>query len=60
MNSWNLTPNRDEIIEQLHDGREQYSAQFDYDLERIFADLQEREKRNSGRLASLQPLKPTL
>lgn len=58
MNSWDLTPSKDEVIEELHHGREQYSAQFDYNLERIFADLQDREKHNRALRATLQPLSP--
>jgi hypothetical protein len=57
-NSWDLTPTKDEIMQQIHDGREQYSANFDHDLERIFADLQDREKLNPGPRATLEPLLP--
>ncbi len=60
MNSWDLTPNKHDLMEEIHSGREQYSAQFSFDLKRIFADLHDREKHNPAPRASLQPLKPKL
>ena len=59
-NSWNLTPNKDAFVEEIHSGREKYSARFDYDLERIFADLQDRENNNPAPRADLKPVKPKL
>ena len=35
----------DEIVEEVRAAREAYAAQFDYDLRRIFEDLEEKEKR---------------
>jgi hypothetical protein len=60
MNSWDWTPREAEILEEIHRGREQYAAQSDFDLKRIFADLQEREKSTPGPRATLQPVSPKL
>ena len=38
----------DPIVKQVREAREAYAAEFDHDLDRIFADLEERQKR-SGR-----------
>jgi len=57
-NSWDLTERKDEIVEEIHAWRAQYAAQFDYDLNRIFKDLQAKEARNPAPRANLQPLEP--
>ena len=44
-NSWE-TVTSDEIVDELYAFREAYAAQFDYDLEKMFADLREFGKRN--------------
>lgn len=54
----NMTTPKDDIIEEIHRGREQYSAQFDCNLERIFADLLNREKNNPAPRANLQAVQP--
>ena len=38
--SWETVAS-DEILDELHAFREAYAAQFDYDLEKMFDDLQE-------------------
>ena len=54
-NSWD-TVTSDEILDELHAFREAYAAQFDYDLEKMFADLREFGKRNQfAPIASIQP-----
>ena len=39
-------PSEDPIMAELHAFREQYAAQFDYDWNRIFADLKRREEQD--------------
>jgi predicted PolB exonuclease-like 3'-5' exonuclease len=39
---------QDEIVEQIHRIREEYSRSFDHDLKAIFADLQ-KQRAESGR-----------
>ncbi len=58
-NSWDLTPRKDEIVEEIHSRRALYAAQFDYDLGRLFKDLQAKESLNPAPRAHLQPLEPT-
>jgi len=59
-NSWDLTERKDEIVEAIHAWRAQYAAQFDYDLKRMFEDLQAKEEQNPAPRALLQPLEPSL
>jgi hypothetical protein len=47
----------DEIVEEVRRAREAYSAQFDYDIRKIFEDLKKKEKHNSAPRAQLVPLK---
>lgn len=49
---------KDEIVEEVRAVREAYAAQFDYDLDRMFADLQEKERQSSAPFADLQPVQP--
>lgn len=51
--TWN-----DEIVEEVRAVREAYAAQFDYDLERIFEDLKNKEEEDPTPRANLKPLKP--
>ncbi len=39
-------PGEDEVLREIHEFREQYAAQFDYDWSRIFADLRRREEQD--------------
>jgi hypothetical protein len=48
----------DEIVEEVRTAREAYTAQFDYDLERMFEDLKKKEGQELAPRASLKPLKP--
>ncbi len=47
----------DEIMDELYAFREAYAAQFDYDLEKMFADLREFAKTHPvARIASIKPV----
>jgi hypothetical protein len=48
----------DEIVEEVRTAREAYTAQFDYDLERMFEDLKKKVGQELAPRASLKPLKP--
>jgi len=48
----------DPIVEEVRQAREAYAAQFDYDLKRMFEDLQRRELEHPERLAKTEPRKP--
>jgi hypothetical protein len=45
----------DPIVEEIHRIREEYAAQFDYDLERIYQDLKEQEARSGREFVSFAP-----
>jgi hypothetical protein len=51
--SWN-----DEIVEEVRKARDTYAAQFEYDLKRIFEDLEKREHGDPAPRATIKPLKP--
>ena len=51
-------PWNDEILEQLYAYRAEYAARFDYDLQRVFADLKAKEESNPLPRADLKPLDP--
>lgn len=48
----------DPIVEEVRKVREEHAARFDYDLERIFQDLKELEKRSERKVVSLPPKRP--
>lgn len=48
----------DPIVEEVRKVREEHAARFDYDLERIFQDLKEQEKRSGRKVVSLPPKRP--
>lgn len=48
----------DPIVEEVRRAGEAYAAQFDYDLKRMFEDLQRREQEHPERLAKIEPRKP--
>ena len=48
----------DEIVEETRRLREEYAAKFRYDLEAIYEDLKEQEKRGRRKVVSLQPNEP--
>jgi len=45
----------DPIVEEVRKARDEYAAKFDYDLERIFQDIKERERQSEHRFVSLAP-----
>jgi hypothetical protein len=48
----------DPIVEEVRKAREEHAARFDYDLERIFQDLKEREQQSGRKVVSLPPRRP--
>lgn len=46
---------RDPIVEEIRRYREEYAAQFNYDLDAICRDLREQAKKSGAKLASLPP-----
>jgi hypothetical protein len=57
--SWDLTRKpKDEIVEEIHEWRQSYAAQFAFDLDEIFADLKSKETLNSAPRAPGRPLEP--
>jgi hypothetical protein len=58
-NSWDLTRKpKDEIVEEIHEWRRSYAASFDFDLDRMFADLEGKEALNTAPRAHGRPLTP--
>ena len=50
---------RDPIVAEVHRIREEYAAKFNYDLDAIFRDLCEKERKRGGDLVRLPPKPPT-
>jgi hypothetical protein len=50
----------DEIVEEVRKARDEYAAQFDYDLGAIFKDIKREEEKSHRELVSLPPKKPAL
>jgi hypothetical protein len=48
----------DEIVEEVRKAGDEYAAQFDYDLKRMFEDLKKREQEHPERLAKIKPVRP--
>jgi hypothetical protein len=48
----------DPIVEEVRKVREEHAARFDFDLERIFQDLKEQEKKGGRKVVSLPPKRP--
>ena len=51
-------PWKDPIVEEVRKGRDAYAKRFNYDLDAIYRDLKEKERR-SGRLVVPCPAKKT-
>jgi hypothetical protein len=51
---------KDEIVEETRKVREEYAANFNYDLEAIYKDLKEQEKQGKRKIVSMPPKKPEL
>lgn len=45
----------DPIVDEIRQHRQQYAAQFDFDLKAICRDLRERQKRAGRRVVTLPP-----
>jgi hypothetical protein len=50
---------KDPIVEEIHKFREVHARKFNYDLDAIFCDLQQKQAKRKN-LASLQPVKPAV
>ena len=50
---------KDPIVEEVRRAREEHAAKFDYDLERIFADLKEQERKSGKEYVALPPRRAT-
>ena len=53
LNMW-----KDEIVEETRKVREEYAAKFNYDLEAIYKDLKEQEKKGKRKIVALPPKEP--
>ena len=47
--------NRDNIIEEIRTTREAYAKRVNYDLQAIYRDLKEKEKKSGRKVVSLPP-----
>ncbi len=55
-NSWGAeTMWKDAIVEEVRKIREEHAARFDYDLQAIYDDLKETERRSGRKIVSLPP-----
>jgi hypothetical protein len=48
----------DEIVEEVRKVRDEYAAQFNYDLDAIFKDIRRQEEKSHREVVSLPPKKP--
>lgn len=48
----------DPIVEETRKLRDEYAAQFNYDLEALFRDLKEQEQQGGREVVSFPPRKP--
>lgn len=46
---------QDEIVEEIHKIREEYAKSFNYDLDAIFADLQNKQAESGREVVKLPP-----
>lgn len=46
---------QDPIVEEVRKARDEHAAKFDYDLERIFADLKQQERESGREYVTLAP-----
>ena len=46
---------RDPIVEEIRKIREAYAARFNYDLDLIFKDIRERQKKSGRKYVTLPP-----
>lgn len=50
----------DEIVEEVRKVRDEYAAEFNYDLEAIFRDLRQQEEKSDREIITRPPKKPEL
>jgi len=50
----------DEIVDEIRKARDEYAAQFNYDLEAIFKDIKQQEEKSQREVVSRPPKKPEL
>ena len=50
----------DVIVEEVRKARDEYAAQFNYDLDAIFKDMKQQEEKSDCEVVSLPPRKPEL
>lgn len=48
----------DPIVEEVRKIREEHATRFDYDLEKIFQDLKEQERKGGREVVSYPPRRP--
>lgn len=46
---------QDSVVDEVREIRDAYARKFNYDLEAIYRDLKEQEKRSGSKLVSLPP-----
>jgi len=45
----------DTIVEEIRKYRDEHASKFDYDIDKIYTDLKEKEKRNNIKKITLKP-----
>jgi hypothetical protein len=50
----------DKIVEEVRKVRDEYAAQFNYDLEAIFRDLKQQEEKSDREVITRPPKRPEL
>jgi len=49
---------KDEIVEEIRQGREAYAAKFNYDIAAMVRDAQQRQQQSGRELVTLPPKRP--
>jgi hypothetical protein len=49
----------DPIVEEVRNARDEYAKQFNYDLDAICRDLQEKQRQSNRQVVSFPPRRPT-
>ena len=49
---------KDAVVEETRKAREEYAARFGFDLEAIYRDLKEQERKNERKVVTLSPKTP--
>lgn len=45
----------DTIVEEIRKYRDEHASKFDYDIDKIYTDLKEKEKKNNNSKITLKP-----